>query len=89
MLHIFKKVIKSGLQSFERNRWLGIATILTMVLTICMITSLLLLKGVTNFLVTSLQDKVDISVYFKPDATEMQILGVKDNLQQIPEQGKG
>jgi len=80
-----KRIIRSGWLSFVRNKWLGIATISIMVMTIFLITSLFLLGGITKFLITSLQEKVDISVYLKADAQESDILGLKTDLEKIPD----
>jgi cell division transport system permease protein len=55
-----------------------------MVMTIFLITSLFLLGGITKFLITSLQEKVDISVYFKTDAQESDILELKADLEKVP-----
>ena len=52
---------------------------------IFLITSLYLLGGVTQFLIADLEEKVDISVYFKEDSSESNILKVKDEVAKIPE----
>jgi len=80
-----KRIIRSGWLSFARNKWLGIATIFIMTMAIFLVSSLFLLKGATNFLVTSLQEKIDISVYFKADSPEKDILALKTELEKNPE----
>ena len=61
------------------------ATIFILVVTISVITSLFLFKDVSQFVLESLQDKADISVYFKEDSREEEILRVKDKIEDVPE----
>ena len=42
-------------------------------------------RGTAQFLVLSLEEKVDISVYFKEDSIEEDILEAKDQLSEIPQ----
>ncbi len=80
-----KRIIRSGWLNFVRNKWLGIATIFIVTMTIFLVSFLFLLRGATNFLVTSLQEKIDISVYFKPDSSEEDILKLKTELEKNPQ----
>ncbi len=81
----FKRVIKSGLKSFWRNGWLSTATISIMVLTLLVISVLLMINVVANAVLTNLQEKIDISVYFKLEANEEDILIVKSQLEKLAE----
>ena len=85
MFPTLKRVIKSGWLSFRRNGMLSVATIFVMVLTISLVTSFLLLQGISNSLISSLEEKVDVSVYFKKDAPEEEITKIEDELLRIPE----
>jgi cell division transport system permease protein len=64
---------------------LSVATIFVMVLTISLVTSFFLLQGISNSLISSLEEKVDVSVYFKKDAPEEEITKIEDELLRIPE----
>ena len=79
------RIIRAGWRNFIRNGGLSAATIFVLVLTIFLMSSLFLLKGVTDFVIVSLQEKVDISVYFKLIAREEDILKAKDEVVKIPE----
>lgn len=81
----FKRVIKSGFLSFWRNRWISTATVLVMVITIALISSLVVLSAITTAVLTDLQEKVDITVYFELDTEENEILSVQRELEQFPE----
>jgi len=54
-----RRVIKSGLDSFSRDGGLAAANIFIMVMTISVITSIFLFQDVSQFLVSSIQEKVD------------------------------
>ncbi len=80
-----KRIIRSGLKSFWRNGWLSTATISIMVLTLLVITTLLMVNLVASAVLKNLQEKIDISVYFKSEASEEDILIVKSQLEKLTE----
>jgi len=79
------RIFKFGWQNIFRDGGLTAATIFILFLTISLTTSLFLLKDIGQFLITSLQEKADISVYFKTEANEDDILNVRKELSNIPE----
>jgi len=81
----FKRTIKSGLKSFWRNGWLSTATVSVMVLTLIVISTLLMLNIVASAILNNLQQKIDVSVYFKLEAEEEDILVVKSQLEKLAE----
>jgi len=85
MLTTLIRVIKSGWLNFWRNKWLSTAAILIMSLTIFSITSLLLVNVLVNSLTANLEDKIDVSVYFKLGTSETQILDIRDELVKLDE----
>ncbi len=85
MLTSFIRIVKSGVLSFWRNKWLSSAAIFMMSLAIFGITSLILINVLINSLVTDLEDKIDVSVYFKLDTAEEDILKVRSDLVQLDE----
>jgi len=64
---------------------LSVATCFIMVITILLGSSLFLLKDINQFLTSSIQEKADISVYFKEDAAEEEIFNLEEELSKIPE----
>lgn len=56
-----------------------------MVLVLLLFSGLLAVNYVSNRIVSILQSKVDVSVYFKIDASEEDILKVKSDLEDLPE----
>lgn len=85
MITVIKRVIRSGLLSFWRNRWVSSATIGIMVLTLGIITSLFILSTITGVILTNLEEKVDITVYFNIDTPENEILKMKEEIEIFPE----
>ncbi|MBZ9577584.1 ABC transporter permease [Patescibacteria group bacterium] len=85
MLTSFKRIIKTGWKGFSRNIGLSIATILIMVMVISLATLLFLLNPASKILISGLQEKVDISVYFGEDVLPEDIWEVKSEISRIPE----
>lgn len=85
MIILLSRVFKYGFQNFVRNALLSTATIAVMVLTLAVVVSLFLFGAGARTAITSFQDKIDISVYFKPEADEAQILMVQKSLEELSE----
>ena len=85
MLISIKRILKSGWLSFSRDGGLAAATCFIMLIPILLATSLFLLRDVGQFLISTIQEKADISVYLKEGAPEEDILKVKEEISEIPE----
>lgn len=79
----FKRVIGEGVINFWRNGWVSVAAILVMVLALFMIGSLIFSNVLLTSALTRIEDQVDISVYFKKEATEEEILNAESALSQL------
>ena len=79
------RILKSGWQSFWRNLWLSTATIIVMILTLMGVAGLSLFNVMTQAVVKSLEEKVDISVYFQKDAEKGKILEIRQELMGLEE----
>lgn len=73
MLAAFKKNIKIGWVNFFRNSAISIATCFIIGMTIFVISFLFLIKDVSDFFVTDLREKADMSVYFQ-ESTEEELM---------------
>lgn len=80
-----KRVIKVGVVDFWRNGWVSFATVLIMILTLFVVGALVLSNVILTSVLASLEDKVDITVYFHLDAPEEEILSVRDSLEGLGE----
>lgn len=54
--------------NFWRNGWVSLATILVMIITLFVLGSLIFGRALLNSTLSQLEDKVDITVYFKTGA---------------------
>lgn len=85
MLTKIKRIIKYGFINFWRNGWVSLATVLVMLVTLFIIGSLVFLNVLLTSTIERLKDQVDISVYFKTDVTEDQILTLKNTMMKLNE----
>jgi cell division transport system permease protein len=79
------RVFKYALQNFTRNIWLSTATIVIMVLALFVLAGLILFNVSTKTVITSIQDQIDISVFFKATTAEDDMLRIKSALETYPE----
>src|SRR5580698_542926 len=80
----FFRVIKTGFVNFWRNLWLSMAATMVMTITLVIFSVLFLLFVLTNYSIHTIQNTVDISVYFKIGLAEQQILNIKDQVAANP-----
>ena len=85
MFTIIARIIQFGSKGFRRNGWLSTATVAITILALMVFVGLILFRVVTQQAVLSIQDKIDISVYFKNSTSEDQILNIKQSLENLSE----
>lgn len=79
------RTLKEGFQNFIRNGWLSFATISILTISLYLV-SLTFMIGITaNLLLNNVKEKINISIYFNPNAEESEILNVKNKLQTFKE----
>jgi len=76
------RIIRTGWNNFRRNSYVTIGTTGVMTLVLLLFLSLVALNFISDTIVSSLQEKVDITVYFKTTAAEEEIAAVKSDLEQ-------
>ncbi|MDD5693151.1 MAG: permease-like cell division protein FtsX [Patescibacteria group bacterium] len=81
----FIRILKSGFSNFVRNGWLSVASITIMVLTLITMSMFLVVNVVLNTGIKSIQDKIDISVYFNDDAKQGDIIALQEDLADLEE----
>jgi cell division transport system permease protein len=79
------RIFKLGWQDFSRDGGIAAATCFIMVMAILLASFLFLSKDVSQFLISSIQEKADISIYFKNSTLEEEILNLEKELTKIPE----
>jgi len=85
MLTNFFRVFKFGWQEFLRNVGISLGTIFIMFIALSLVAGTLFFKGISESLITTLKEKIDISVYFKPDTKEEDIFKTREKLENFPE----
>src|SRR3989344_7259111 len=81
----FRRVIKSGIINFFRNGLVSLATVLVMSLSLLMLASVVMGSIFLNNFIQTLQEKVDVNVYFKKTAAEQSILDLQGRLRERAE----
>ncbi len=79
----FKRILRSGLLSYWRNKVVAITSLLVMTVSLLIIGSLFLGAAFLRASLAELKDKVDISVSFEADALEADVLVLRDALKQL------
>ncbi len=77
-------MLKNGYLSFRRNDWLSAATVLIMVMVLFILGNLIFLGAFAGTVLNTFESKIDISVYFKPEAPEQSIFAVQKDLDSLP-----
>lgn len=77
----FRKILDIAWTNLKRNSYLSLGASGTLALTLILFLGLLSVQFLSGQIVNSLKDKIDVSAYFKTDATESQILEVKQALE--------
>jgi cell division transport system permease protein len=85
MITSIKRIVRVSFVNFFRQGGLSFATSFILVMAISLIASIFVFKHLSDYAISSLQEKIDISVYFKTDSTEEDILKIKDEVVKIPE----
>lgn len=88
MLISFLRIIKFSLQDIGRNIWLSLVTVTIIILALFSVNLLLIVKVIGADTIDSIKNKIDVSLYLKPDADESRILSLKakvSNMDQVKE----
>lgn len=80
-----KRVFKSGMANFLRNRVVSISSVAILTTTLIIIGIFFFFRGIFDYSLNQIRNKVDIKIYFKLDAEEAQILEIKNKVTSLPE----
>ena len=80
-----KRVARYGFIGFLRNGFVSLAAVLIMTITLFVSSVLLIAGSALDSTLEQLMQKVDVNVYFVTNASEDQVLGVKRELEALPE----
>ena len=80
-----RRIIKSGFINFKRSSFVSLSSVLVMTITLSVLTLIIFSQAILNFSLKSLEDKVDVTVFFTLDAQESEILKLKESIEVLPE----
>lgn len=81
----FGRVLKASFQGLFRNAWLGAATIIVLSLTLISVNVLVGVSVLLQNAATVVQNRVDVTVFFKPDAKIQLIEQAKFYIADLPQ----
>lgn len=80
MFLIIARTFKEGFNNLIRNGWLSIAAVSILVFSLYVISLLFIVTKATDSLLQDIQNRVNVSVYFRTSATEDEISNIKTQL---------
>lgn len=80
-----RRVLRSGAVSFVRNSFVSLAAIFVMTMTLAIVGSLMFLNTTVEQFVAYVENKVDVNVYFTPNASNEAIQDLTNELKNLPE----
>jgi cell division transport system permease protein len=85
MITGIRRVMKAGFVGFWRNAYVSLASIFVLAIALFVIGSTMFLNQLLTVSLDMVQSKVDINVYFVPDATEDEIDSVVSSVEALPD----
>ena len=80
MLTSINRIIKFAFKDFLRNKGISIAAIFVLTIMVLLVTTLYFVGGISAYLASEIQNKIDITAYFNSDADEEAILNVREEI---------
>src|SRR3990167_5391349 len=74
------RILKLGIKNFWRNIWLSVATVLVMCLALLTISILSFLNIIADTAIKNIEQRIDITVYFKEAVKEEEALALQTKL---------
>ncbi len=85
MIILFKRMMKSAWENVFRNAGLSLAAIFVIFITLIFATSIFIVKDFGELIIKDVEDKINVSVYFKDGVDEDTILEIKQEISEINE----
>ncbi|WKZ24571.1 MAG: permease-like cell division protein FtsX [Patescibacteria group bacterium] len=79
----FLRAVKFSLQDVVRNIWLSAVTVIILVLALFSVNLLLAVQVISQAAVDTVRDKIDISLYMKPEASESEVLALRGQINSL------
>ncbi len=85
MIRLFGRIIKFGFQNVVRNAWLSLATVSILVLALLSVNFFILAQGFLESTLVSIEKKIVVSVYARPNIQEKDFFALVDRLKALPQ----
>ncbi|MCA9362156.1 ABC transporter permease [Candidatus Kaiserbacteria bacterium] len=85
MITGFRRVVKAGFVGFWRNAYVSLASIFVLTIALFVIGATMFLGQLLDTSLSTLQSKVDINVYFVPDAPQEEIDRIREAVAALPD----
>jgi len=85
MITGLRRVTKAGFVGFWRNAYVSLASIFVLTVALFVIGATMFINQLLNVSLSALQSKVDINVYFVPDAPEDEIERIRNAVATLPD----
>jgi len=82
---LLKRIFKSGTLNFFRNKTVSISSVAILTTTLIIIGIFFFFRGIFDYTLAQVRNKVDIKVYLKLDATDDQIASLRQKIVTLPE----
>ncbi len=80
-----KRILKAGFFNFWRNGFVSLSSVFVMVIALGVLGSIIFTGEFLDSSLSALEEKVDINVYFLTTAPEIEVLGIKEDVEALPE----
>lgn len=81
MIQSTVRVFKYASQNFFRNFWLSLATLLVMIILVFLVNLTIGIGQLKSSILSSVNQKIDLPLFFKPGISEENVLNVKSDLE--------
>ncbi len=71
------RAVKFSLQDIARNIWLSLVTVIILVLALFSVNLLLSVQVISRAAIDTVRDKIDVSMYLRPEAAESDVLALR------------
>ncbi len=85
MNYSFFRALRYAFKDFGRNFWLSLVTITVLVLALLSVNILVSLNALSQTVISAVKEKVDISVFIKPEVEQIKVANFEDKLKKRPE----
>lgn len=80
-----KRIFKSGFVNFFRNAFVSLSAVTVMVVTLFVFSVIVFSSALLNQTLDEIKNKVDVNVYFLPEANEVAVMEVQKQIESLPE----